>query len=255
MKTLKKETVKYDLLTEWEHGFHEGASIRRRGDKYYMVYTDISRGKATCMSYAVADHPLGPYKKGGVIIDNVYCDPSSWNNHGSIAEYKGQWYVFYHRSSQNHNTCRRVCVEKIEFDADGMIKEVFQTSCGAEDALDIRKAVPARAACRMIGKCRIELQENREILVVNSAGHWGNRDWAEYKHLDFGEIAANDFVVVAKGKGRIEVKIENNRSLCAIDIDSCDFEEKFIGIPAVSGIHTVWLFFEGEISLLDYNIR
>ena len=50
MKTLIPDTVKDGIVTEWEHGFHEGASIRKRNGKYYMVYTDISRGKATGMS-------------------------------------------------------------------------------------------------------------------------------------------------------------------------------------------------------------
>ena len=46
------------------------ACMRKRNGIYYIVYTDISRGKATCLSYAMSDKPLGPYKKGGVIIDN-----------------------------------------------------------------------------------------------------------------------------------------------------------------------------------------
>lgn len=121
MKQIISESLQKGIITEWEHGFHEGASIRRRGNQYYMIYTDISRGKATCLSYAIADAPLGPYKKGGVIIDNVYCDPNTWNNHGSIAEFKGQWYVFYHRSSQGLKTCRRVCAEPICFDENGFI--------------------------------------------------------------------------------------------------------------------------------------
>ena len=130
------DSLQTAILTEQEHGFHEGACMRKRNGIYYIVYTDISRGKATCLSYAMSDKPLGPYKKGGVIIDNMYCDPQTWNNHGSIEEFKGQWYIFYHRSSQNSFTSRRMCVEKIYFNEDGTINEVEMTSMGASSPID-----------------------------------------------------------------------------------------------------------------------
>lgn len=136
MCTLDLSSVTTGILTEQEHGFHEGACIRRRGDKYYLVYTDISRGRATCLGYAMADSPLGPYRKCGILIDNTGCDPQSWNNHGSIEEFQGQWYVFYHRSSQNGIFSRRMCAEPIYFRPDGTIAEVEQTSGGAEGPLD-----------------------------------------------------------------------------------------------------------------------
>lgn len=255
MKTLKSETVQRALLTEWEHGFHEGASIRKRGDKYYMVYTDISRGKATCLSYAVADEPLGPYKKGGVIIDNVYCDPNSWNDHGSIAEYRGQWYVFYHRSSQNRNTCRRVCVEKIEFDENGMIKEVMQTSSGFDDALDVKQWIPARAACRMMGRCMIDRRDGQEVLVAPKGGHWGISDWAEYKYLDFGAGGAATASVTAKGKGKITLKTDGDQLLCTLDFDQCDFLPVSANLDAPQGKHTLWLFLEGELEVKGFCCR
>ena len=53
--------VKKDIVTEEEHFFHEGFSIRRIGDTYYAVFSEISRGKPTALGYATAKHPLGPY--------------------------------------------------------------------------------------------------------------------------------------------------------------------------------------------------
>ncbi len=84
------------LLDEMEHGFHEGTSIRKIGSLYYLVFADVSGGRATRLSYATAASPLGPFTKRGVIIDCVDCDFESWNNHGSIVEFNGQWYVCYH---------------------------------------------------------------------------------------------------------------------------------------------------------------
>ena len=99
MRSIKPETLTRNMLTADEHGFVEGASLRKIQGKYYLLYSDASRGLGTCLSYAISEHPLGPYEPKGVVIDNIACDRFSWNNHGSLCEFKGQWYVFYHRSS------------------------------------------------------------------------------------------------------------------------------------------------------------
>ena len=257
MCTLDEESLHTAILTEQEHGFHEGASIRKRNGKYYMVYTDISRGKATCMSYAVADHPLGPYKKGGVIVDNTYCDPQSWNNHGSIEEFKGQWYVFYHRSSQNSNTSRRVCAEPITFNEDGSINEVVMTSQGGEAPFCAYKEIDASAACRMKGNVYIKPDgknpdDPNEILTNCGGGSWCG-DWAEYRYVDFGE-GASACTVKAKGKGRITVRIDGcEKALGSMKIES---EEEFAEFTApvsesAKGVHTVWIVFDGRGMELD----
>ena len=255
MKTLDKDSVRRDILTEWEHGFHEGASIRRRGDKYYMVYTDISRGKATCLSYALAEHPLGPYKKCGVIIDNIYCDPESWNNHGSIAEYGGRWYVFYHRSSERKKTCRRVCVEPIEFDENGYIAEVEQTSGGAEGAIDARRTIPARAACRMMGKCYITHNGEREVLISTRGGHWGIADWAEYKYLDFGRGELDGFCAVVRGKGSIILRVDGGETIGVISFDEKNETAVRADIKSITGSRSLYLFLDGDFELKEFYFK
>ena len=217
-----------------------------------MIYTDISRGKATCLSYAIADAPLGPYKKGGVIIDNVYCDPNTWNNHGSIAEFKGQWYVFYHRSSQGLKTCRRVCAEPISFDENGFIHEVEQTSQGASAPMNAFLPIRAGRACRMMGKCRIAPIGEKEVLVSQSGGHWGISDWAEYKHLNFGEDFLSTFKVSARGQGSISLKINGNEEISRIQIDNAGFEWKTAPCKNIRGTHALWLFFDGNIAVEEF---
>ena len=253
MKTVIPGTEKHDILTEWEHGFHEGSSLRRRGDKYYIVYTDITRGRATCLSYAVADHPLGPYKKGGVIIDNVGCDPKSWNNHGSIECFDGQWYVFYHRSSQNSQTCRRVCAEKIFFDENGMIAEVPQTSSGAEDAL-APTCILARTACRMMGECYVTVCCGREVLFVGGGSHWGQRDWAEYRYIDFGDGTLSRASFCVRGSGSIAVRCDSG-ALCRVSFACEDCETVTVPMASAAGRQTVWLFFEGEFVLREFGFQ
>lgn len=105
---------------------------------------------------------MGPFTYQGVIIDNVSCDPKSWNNHGSIEEINGQWYVFYHRSSGNGQYLRRACAEPIFFDADGRIAEVKMTSQGAGDPLTTGELIPAYTACEVIHGAYVD----KEVLVM-----------------------------------------------------------------------------------------
>lgn len=157
LKSFDEAKVKSGLVTEEEHHFHEGSSVRKRGDTYYYVFADTSRkNRPTCLGYATAKHPLGPYTYQGVIIDNLGCDPETWNNHGCIQEYKGQWYVFYHRSSRNSKFHRRVCCEPIFFDENGLIAEVKMTSQGPGPAFAPGEIIPAYAACEVNGGAYVD---------------------------------------------------------------------------------------------------
>ena len=244
-----------NILTEQEHGFHEGASIRRINGKYYIVYTDISRGKATCMSYAVSDKPLGPYKKGGVIIDNTYCDPGTWNNHGSIQFYRDRWFIFYHRSSQNGATCRRVCAEPITIAPDGSIAEVPMTSNGAGEPIDAYGKIDASSACRLKGSLYITPDtenEGAEILTDCGGGSW-TEAWAEYKTLDF-KSGARKFTAEASGVGKITVMTEKDGRIGSLEFNGNKRVRLETALSAVpTGVRTVWILFEGRLDFISFG--
>jgi len=259
MSTLDLDSLQECVLSEMEHGFHEGASIRKRNGKYYMVYTDISRGKATCMSYAMADSPLGPYKKGGVIVDNIYCDPQTWNDHGSIAEYCGQWYVFYHRASQNSGVNRRVCVEPITFNEDGTINEVEMTSQGPSGPICSFDNIDASIACRVKGNVYISPEPgcDRNSASVNEVlmnGGGGNyiEDWAEYKYIDFADGACL-WKLRASGEGKISVMVQDYGVVGVLDVNTNQFIE-LTGtlLQKVSGVKAVWILMDGKNICIDW---
>jgi hypothetical protein len=82
-------------------------------------------GKHNQMRYATSKSPLGPWTSQG-----IYMDPTdSFTNHGSIVEYKGQWYSFYHNSALSHEDwLRSICVDKLYYNEDGTIKKVIPTT-------------------------------------------------------------------------------------------------------------------------------
>jgi hypothetical protein len=131
------------------------------GSLSYYIYTDMERGKPTSLGYATGKSPLGPFEYRGIIIDNVSCDPQSWNNHGSIECFRGQWYVFYHRCCGNSQLHRRLCVEKIQFRSDGSIPEIKMTSQGLGEPFGPGEKIMGYQACELSGSVFIGVEEGQ----------------------------------------------------------------------------------------------
>ena len=249
MLEIDPETVTDSLVTEKDHCFHEGSSMRKRNGIYYMVYSHLRKGRPTCIGYSMSRSPLGPFRYGGVIVDNAGCDPESWNNHGSICEFDGKWYVLYHRTTNGSRSLRKVCIEPIAFDDDGTIREVEMTSQGAGDPLDAFARIGAERACLVWGNTRIRTRaSDREEL-----GGIRDGDYAVYRYLDFGEGADGFSVDVTPGDGgRIEVMTDNlwSAPVAVVDVpadsDGGTITIETSDMQPVTGVRELILRFAGD---------
>ena len=142
--------------TDFEgHAFFEASSIRKVGDKYYFIYSSELSHE---LCYAVSDSPCRGFVYGGTLVDNAdlgLCDTARYftgNNHGSIEQINGRWYVFYHRHTNSSLFCRQGMVEPIEILPDGRIPQVEITTSGPNGtplpAVELRE-LPAYAACNL----------------------------------------------------------------------------------------------------------
>jgi len=253
---IQTETLNTNLLNEKEHGFHEGASIRKHKGIYYLIYADISRGKPTCLGYATSPSPLGPFTKRGIIIDNLGCDPETWNNHGSIAAFNSQWYVFYHRASQGSLFNRRVCVEPISFNADGRIAEVEMTTQGIGAPLPAEQPIEAWRACLLSGHVHTGVQgpTASDPTVSEHLTQIHSHDWAAYKYVDFDTPPVDKFHArvgsLAYG-GVIEIRLDQPDGEL---IGTCDVPHtggwkkwKTVSCPVApaKGVRALYLIFKG----------
>ena len=112
-------------------GFKEGPFAFKRDGRYYITFPWVRKEKGTeTLAYAMSDSPLGPWQFKGIFMAEH--DNKCWTNHHSFLEYKGQWYLFYHRNhySPGMDKRRSACIEKVSFNADGTIPEVKQTLRG-----------------------------------------------------------------------------------------------------------------------------
>lgn len=108
--------------------FHEASWVFKRNGIYYLTYAD-NNPKENQLRYATSKSPLGPWEYKGVFLGITGCD----TNHGSVVEYKGNWYMFYHNqaiSNTGHGNLRSICVDQLFFNPDGTIQLVKQTKEG-----------------------------------------------------------------------------------------------------------------------------
>jgi arabinoxylan arabinofuranohydrolase len=250
MTEIDKSTIKDSVLTQKEHHFHEGGYMIKHNGIYYFIYSDISRADMpTCIGYSTSKSPTGPFTYRGVIIDNNHCDPGNWNNHGSLVEFKGKWYVFYHRATNGCNTMRKACLEPIKFNDDGSIPEVEMTSQGAGDALNAFNTIDAERACLLIGNIRIQtFSSHHEVL----AGI-GNDNKAAYKYINLENGADSIAVRVAPGKNpcKIDVVLDDSwgASIGTIEVPASNTTGWLTVNAALkpnNGIHALWLRFSGD---------
>ena len=233
--------------------FHEGASIRKIGEWYYLVFADESRrGRPTCLGYAMSKDPMGPFEYKGIIIDNYGADPNIWNNHGSIAKFGDQWYVFYHRSTRNSKKFRKACIEPITINKDGTIDEVEMTTQGAGKPLPATGVLDAARACQLSGDLFIGSLPSAN-LPTEGLTNISSGDYATYKYLSFDKKLSKFRVKTLNAKpGTIELRLDQPDGqligTCSINRqqDKTAFSISECPIDKVSGTHALYLVFRGE---------
>ena len=234
-------------LSVAEHGMHEGISIRKKDGKYILVYTETGRrGIPCCQGHSISDSPLSGYKYSGVVVDVFDCDPKSYNNHGSIECFGGQWYIFYHRASEgiySWGQPRQLCIEKIFFDEEGRIKEALPTSSGAGDAIPATEPIAACYACAITSGafCGVDSASRHHLSLKKINPHVT----AAYRYIDFNGENAVTLRLKGEGKCRVELFIDGHYHTDASFDLSIFFEDRRVKIPALSGRHGLTLRFFG----------
>jgi arabinoxylan arabinofuranohydrolase len=215
------------------HEFFEASSIRKIKDTYYFIYSSIN-GHELC--YATSKSPTEGFVYGGTIISNgdLYLnghikDTKAYNyignNHGSIVEINGQWYVFHYRQTNRHMFSRQGMAEPITILPDGSIPQVELTSCGLNGGPLLGEGVyEARIACHMryafgAGRYGFGLKnlvfyrhpyftqegEDREDNPNQYIANMHNGAWVGYKYFEINGIRSIAVKIRGKATGRLQV--------------------------------------------------
>jgi beta-xylosidase len=117
-------------------GYVEGPIMFMKGGKYYFMWSEGGwTGPDYSVAYAIADSPFGPFKRIGKVLQQ---DPNIATGAGHHSVIKSpsadEWFIVYHRRplGDKEGNHRVTCIDRMEFDAQGMIKPVKITHEGVE---------------------------------------------------------------------------------------------------------------------------
>jgi len=256
------------------HEFFEAPSIRKRGDTYYFVYSSVVFHE---LCYATSKHPTKDFVYRGVIVSNSDLHIDTYkpaekpmfygaNNHGSIDEINGHWYIFYHRHTNGTNFSRQACMEPIRFLEDGSIPQVEMTSCGPNGGpLEGRGEYPTYLACNLFCKEVSVYTDwtaswmNNQFPKITQDGKDGDEEigyianmkdsaTAGFKYFDCKGIKKVKIKVRGYCKGDFEVKTSwNGPALGRISVDFTNIWKEYsadIAIP--DGIQSLYFTFTGS---------
>lgn len=117
-------------------GYVEGPIFFKRGGKYYFMWSEGGWGGPDYrVAYAIADSPFGPFERLGTVLQQD-SEVATGAGHHSLIHVPGSedWYIVYHRRplTETHHNHRVTCIDKMEFDEQGLIKPVKITFEGVE---------------------------------------------------------------------------------------------------------------------------
>jgi len=122
------------------YAYREGSYVFYRNGIYYFLWSVDDTGATNYhVAYGTSSSPLGPVTVAAspIVIIQDAANKIYGTGHNSILQIPGrdEWYIIYHRINANYlnngpGYHREVCIDKLEFNADGSIKQVKPTREG-----------------------------------------------------------------------------------------------------------------------------
>jgi beta-xylosidase len=114
----------------------EGPFMFIRNNKYYFMWSEGGwTGPDYCVAYAIADSPMGPFKRIGKILEQDATIAVGAGHHSVIkTPDSDQYFIVYHRRpiKETHANSRETCIEEMHFDENGLIQPVVITNEGVQ---------------------------------------------------------------------------------------------------------------------------
>ncbi|KIQ16457.1 glycoside hydrolase [Flavobacterium sp. MEB061] len=142
MISIKEGSIK---IIKVDDTFREGTYvIYRKGTYYFLWSEDDTRSPNYKVRYGTSKSPLGPIEipANNIVIQGIPDQGIYATGHNSVLQIpnKDEWYITYHRFSYPTGIKmgdaggfhREVCMDKLEFNTDGSIKQVTPTHSGID---------------------------------------------------------------------------------------------------------------------------
>lgn len=240
-------------LKETPEHYQEGPWFYKRNGHYYLAFA------STCcpegIGYAMSDSPTGPWKTKGYIMRPT---ERTRGNHPGIMDYKGKSYVFglnydlLKLETNTHYERRSVSVAEMHYNEDGTIQEVpywADTKLEQIGTFNPFRKVEAETMAWGYG-LKTAPNADKSLSVVNV----NNGEYICVRGVNFGKNKARRFEVSALplegGNLKIRLDAPDGRIVGNVNIpqgnETSKYELYSCEVNAVSGIHDLYLSFEGE---------
>lgn len=240
-------------LKETPEHYQEGPWFYKRNGHYYLAFA------STCcpegIGYAMSDSPTGPWKTKGYIMRPT---ERTRGNHPGIMDYKGKSYVFglnydlLKLETNTHYERRSVSVAEMHYNEDGTIQEVpywADTKLEQIGTFNPFRKVEAETMAWGYG-LKTAPNADKSLSVVNV----NNGEYICVRGVDFGKNKARRFEVSALplegGNLKIRLDAPDGKIVGNVNIpqgnETSKYELYSCEVNAVSGIHDLYLSFEGE---------
>lgn len=240
-------------LKETPEHYQEGPWFYKRNGHYYLAFA------STCcpegIGYAMSDSPTGPWKTKGYIMRPT---ERTRGNHPGIMDYKGKSYVFglnydlLKLETNTHYERRSVSVAEMHYNEDGTIQEVpywADTKLEQIGTFNPFRKVEAETMALGYGlKTAPNADKSLSVVDVN------NGEYICVRGVNFGKNKARCFEVSALplegGNLKIRLDAPDGKIVGNVNIpqgnETSKYELYSCEVNAVSGIHDLYLSFEGE---------
>lgn len=240
-------------LKETPEHYQEGPWFYKRNGHYYLAFA------STCcpegIGYAMSDSPTGPWKTKGYIMRPT---ERTRGNHPGIMDYKGKSYVFglnydlLKLETNTHYERRSVSVAEMHYNEDGTIQEVpywADTKLEQIGTFNPFRKVEAETMAWGYGlKTAPNADKSLSVVDVN------NGEYICVRGVNFGKNKARRFEVSALplegGNLKIRLDAPDGKIVGNVNIpqgnETSKYELYSCELNAVSGIHDLYLSFEGE---------
>ncbi|MFF7445466.1 MULTISPECIES: family 43 glycosylhydrolase [unclassified Streptomyces] len=188
-------------------GYNEGTFVIKRQGTYYLTWSENdTRDPNYRVAYATGPSPTGPWTKRGVILEKDLSLGIKGPGHHSIVRVPGtdDWYVAYHRFAipGGDGTHRETTIDKLEFDADGLIKKVVPTLTGVDPVTIVHAGPDTKGA------------EGDAIRLNGTLSGAGKATWTAAKGAPctFADAGSASTTVTCADDGTFEVTLTGGRS-------------------------------------------
>lgn len=128
--------VEGEFLEVTPENYVEGPFMLKKDGKYYFMWSEGGWTNASYgVAYAIADSPLGPFRRKSHILDGLPSVGTGAGHHSVLKLPRSNDYVIcYHRrpAGSTARDNRVTCIDRLQFDANGDILPVVITRTGVK---------------------------------------------------------------------------------------------------------------------------